>query len=179
MRKIYPLILIALLFAVQSEKKEYLLSGFNSYSDYADYYHSSVAQLKLRHNPRLVSKLPDILPSTDLKELLNSTIIIDTTSAASYKSGGEYFIKAAGFNKDKFLCDLKCSEDIYNSIRNSGSGHFLLALKVTSVKSERNIVELDSIDNKSLFVDNGNNILLRGECLEALELPFPYIKSDN
>ena len=179
MRKIYPLILIALLFAVQSEKKEYLLTGLNTYSDYADYYNTSVIQLKLRHNPRFVSNLPDILPSADLTELLNSTIIIDTTSVASYKSGGEYYLKAGGFNKDKFLCDLKCSESIYNSIRNSGSGHFLLALKVISVKSERNIVELDSIDNRSLFVDNGNNIILRGECLEAFELPLPYIKSDN
>lgn len=179
MRKIYPLILIALLFAVQSEKKEYHLSGFNSYSDYTDYYHSSVVQLKIRHNPRFVSNLPDILPSADLSELLNSTIIIDTTSVASYKSGNDYYIKAGGNSRDKFLCNLKCSEDIYNSIRNSESGHFLMALKVTSVKSERNIVELDSIDNKSLFVDNGNNITLKGECLEVFELPLPYIKSDN
>lgn len=179
MKKIYPIILIALLFAVQSEKKEYLLSGFNSYSDYADYYNNSVVQLKTRHNPRFVSNLPNILPSADLNDLLNSTIVIDTTSVASYKRGEEYFLKAGGINQDKFLCDLKCSEAIYNAIRNSESGHFLIALKVASVKSERNIVELDSIDNKSLFVDNGRNIVLAGECLEAVELPLPHIKSTN
>jgi len=179
MKKVYPLLIIILLFAIKSERIEIDLKYISSIKDYDDFYRTELARLSEKHSAKLVSITESLAHSSMFSFYLGKRMIIDTMVVKSYQRGGEYFIKTANLSSNRFLCDLKCSRELFSFINKTDGKHFLIAMKPNTIKSEQNIVELDSIDNKSLFVNNGQNIFVAGECIDAVEIPFSLLFTTN
>jgi hypothetical protein len=175
MKRLYPILIICLLFAVKSEKIEYNLRYLTNYKEYSAYYNSRVNLLSAKHSGKLFSLTNVNYQTTLFTSLLNKNIIVDTSVVGHYTKNGRYFIRTTSRSTNNLLCELNCEKSLYEEISRSNNPHYLLAVKVNSVESHQRIVELDSIDNKSLFVKNGNDVVLYGECLDAVELPNTMI----
>lgn len=176
MKKLYSILLIVFIsLSVKSEKVEFSFKYFSTYTDYAEYYNTQLSILSDRHSAKLFTLTKEMPHPSILRPLLNSTVIIDTSIVGHFKKNGDYYIRTSSKSVNNLLCELKCSRDIYNSTNQNEKKHYLLAVKVNSIKSNERIVELDSIDNKSLFVSGGNDVALYGDCLEAVELPFSMV----
>lgn len=173
MKKLYSILFVAFIsLSVRSEKIEYNFKYISTYADYAEYYNTQLNILSDRHSAKLFTLTKEMPRPSILRPLLSSTVIIDTSIVGHFKKNGDYYIRTSSHSVNNLLCELKCSRDIYNNTNRNDKKHYLLAVKVNSIKSNERIVELDSIDNKSLFVSGGNDVALYGECLEAVELPF-------
>jgi hypothetical protein len=173
MKKLYSILFIVFIaLSVRSEKIEYNFKYISTYADYAEYYNTQLNILSDRHSAKLFALTKEMPRPSILRPLLNSTVIIDTSIVGHFRKNGDYYIRTSSQSVNNLLCELKCSRDIYNNTNRNDKKHYLLAVKVNSIKSNERIVELDSIDNKSLFVSGGNDVALYGECLEAVELPF-------
>ncbi len=131
--------------------------------------------LAARYSGRVFSLTNDNFNSSVLTSLLNRNIVIDTSVVGYFKKNGEYFIRTKSNTYNNLLCELKCGKNIYNEISKSNNPHFLIAVKVNSVNSRQRVIELDSIDDKSYFVKNGNDVVIYGDCLDAVELPYAMI----
>lgn len=175
MKKLYPILIICLLFAVKSEKIEYNLKYLSNYKDYSAYYNSKINYLAAAHSGKLFSLTNTGFLPAMFTSLLNKNIVIDTTVVGHYQKNGQYYLRTNSRSTDNLLCELKCEKSVYEDISQSNKVHFLMAVKVNSFESHQRVIELDSIDDKSLFVKNGNNVILYGECLEAVELPNTMI----
>lgn len=176
MKKLYSILLIGFIaLSVKSEKIEFSFNYIKTYAEYTEYYNTKLNVLSDKHSAKLFSLTREMLRPSVLRPLLNSTVIIDTSIVGHFKKNGEFYIRTSNKAANNLLCELKCSRDIYNNTIQKDKKHFLLAVKVNSIKSNERIVELDSIDNKSLFVSGGNDVALYGDCLEAVELPFSMV----
>ena len=180
MKKLYPILsIVILLFAVRSEKIEFEFKFISSYGDYNEYYNTKLTSLANRHSAKLFTLTDNMLYPEIFKPLLSSTIIIDTIVVERYRRNNDYFLKTASRSVNSLLCDLKCSKETYTDIGKNSNRHYLLAVKVNSVKAQQRVIELDSIDNKSLFVNSGHNVVLNGECLDAVELPYSLVFAND
>lgn len=175
MKKLYPILLIILLFALKSERIELDSRFVSSYRDYNEFYRTHLTRISEKHSSRLLELTESLLRSSDLFSYVDKKVIIDTTIVNRYMKEGGYYIKTRNSSAGNFLCDLKCSKDLYDEINRTDNRHYLLAVKINSVKAEQNVIELDSIDNRSLFVTNGHNVIISGECLDAVGLPYESI----
>jgi len=175
MKKLYPILILVLLFAVKSEKFEFDSKYITTYKEYSDYFNAQVNELAGKHSGKLFTFSEDMLRSISVESFFNSVIIIDTTVVARYRHENNYYIKTASRSANNLLCEFKCSKDVYEETGKNSGSHYLLACKINSVKSQPRIIELDSIDNKSIFVNNGQNVALYGECIEAVGLPASLI----
>jgi hypothetical protein len=180
MKKLYSILLILFIcLSVKSEKIEFSFDYIASFADYTEYYNTKLSMLADKHSAKLFSLTGETPHFSILRPLLNSTVIIDTTVVGHFRKNGDYYIRTSNKSANNLLCELKCSKDIYNNTNRNGSRHFLLAVKINSFKSNERVVELDSIDNKSLFVSGGNDIALFGDCLDAVELPFSLVFAND
>ncbi len=175
MKKLYPLLLIIILFAVRSERFEIDFKYVSTLKDYDEFYKTELARLSEKHSSKLVAITESLAQSSMFSLYLGKNMIIDTVIVKSYSKDGSYYIKTANINSNHIVCDLKCSREMYALANRSEGKHFLLAMKPQKIRSEQNIVELDSIDNKSLFVNNGQNVYISGECIDAVEIPYSLI----
>jgi hypothetical protein len=179
MKKLYPILLILLLFTVKSEKIEYNFRYITNYNEYSAFYNSKVNLLSAKYSGSLLSLTKADLRTSVYTSLLNKNIIIDTTVVGYYRKNGSYFIKTQSRTLNNLLCELKCDKSRYNELSQSNNTHFLLAVKVNSIQSHQRVIELDSIDDKSYFVKNGNDVVINGDCLDAVELPYQMIFSND
>lgn len=180
MKKLYSILfVIILLFAVKSEKVEFNFDYISTYGDYFNYYNNKLNVLSEKHSTRLLSLSDQMIHPSVLKPLLGSVVIIDTTIVNHFRKNGDYYIRTANSPANNILCELKCNKEIYNSIGTNDRKHFLLAVKINSIKSNERLIELDSIDHKSLFVNGGRDVALYGDCIDAVELPFSMIFAND
>jgi len=181
MKKLTIVSLLSLiLFAVTLKETTGEPGQTTSYKEYNAFFNDQLTYLSSKYDCGLLSFRDDDIAIPKLASLLDKNIIIDTVITGHYLENGQYFIKARSNYGHSFSFAVKCSREMLNSILGSHEKHFLMAVKVNSLKTKQQIVELDSIDERSIFVKNGTQIILSGEGLESVELPYSKtFSSDN
>ncbi len=180
MKKIYAITsLLLIIFLLQGEKREFSINNISSLSDYYRYYTSNLNSLSRKHSAKLFSLTDEIIKTRNYSPLLKNVVIIDTSIVGKHKDRNGYYIRTASRSANNLLCELKCSRELYYKIARRQNPRYLIAVKTNSLKASDRVIELDSIDNRSIFVNRGENFLLNGECLDAVELPYARIFSNE
>lgn len=107
------------------------------------------------------------------KQILNRTVVLDSTLIGIVENEGQFFLRAEVKLKGskKYFVELKCSPEIVDSYYRTKSNSALIAAKISRIDDCSTFAETDSLEGNMSQFNLGKSILLSGECLALVEIP--------
>jgi hypothetical protein len=130
-----------------------------------------INSLESKYHSRILTKSSAGFTDGYIKKLLTSIAIIDSLQTEIVKKAGESYIyvEAKSDNGGRIFARLKCDDSIADKVENKRYAGALLAARIFSV-DKINVQGEVKIDDGVSLIDLGNDIVLKGECLEYIEL---------
>lgn len=106
-----------------------------------------------------------------IEDLVNKSVVLDTTVIGIVKRGNENYIKAQIKSdcKSKYFAELSCSEKIIQEFGLTKSNSILLVAEIKSIIKQDYAVKADSLYGKETHLGTEQVSLLLGNCLAILE----------
>jgi len=104
------------------------------------------------------------------KYILQNNVILDSSVISTSKLNDQFFVNLQiSMTSKKVFARLKCDEEMYDAINNFKFVDALVVADISSVKVLSFPVEI-FIDDETYLANLGEDIILSGNCIEAIEL---------
>lgn len=147
------------------------LSNCTSKDDYTT--NDRLNSAKQKTASLLLQKYNAELFNINSEQILNHTVVLDSTLIGIIEKEGQYFLRAKVKLKGnkKYFAELKCSPEIVDLYRRTKSNSVFIAAIISRIDDCSRFAETDSLDGKNSQLNLGKSILLGGECLAIVEIP--------
>jgi hypothetical protein len=143
---------------------------YNQSGKYYNKYFEISEQLKNEYDAVSTHDVFDELTADLQAYLLNNNVVLDSTIISKINKNGSYYVKLQiGKKPNRVFAYLECSRDLFESINSFSFQNALIAADLTKVSIQETPIGI-FINDEIMITHLGKDILLSGECLEAIEL---------
>lgn len=132
-----------------------------------------LSELVEKYEGEILKESSPLLTQEFQKKILLNTVLADTLIKFVKRVDNKFFILAeiSSNPKNRIFAELETTKEIYDSFSPFGSENALMALSINSINIEQTILYAENTSNEKFHGKAVNDILIKGQCLELVQLP--------